>query len=128
MCLKNLGPEREYDEFPAFKVVGKRCSDDIWRTGPYSKTPLERGVWLQATNEPALKIQSDYYGFCVFRYEADAREWCRTVSFGIAIKVVPVTCKGKCRRGDVLDKWDVSQSPLPAAYVEYIKFNMEDFE
>ena len=111
MCIMHERTVKDFGEFTAYKVTGS------WSTGPYSETRIERGVWMTSRYEPIHKADSEFYGFCVFRYLADAEEYLTPCGE----RVEKVQCRGTVHVGRVLLR---GNRFVDAAYVSEIKFNL----
>lgn len=115
-----------YKPFVAWKVTKtSETPSGIEYTGPFSRTRVQRDVWLQAKNQPLGKMYSKRYGFCVFRNRHDAEQYGYHVREAYldpreVTTIRKVLCKGICHIGKHHEH--ALRRYTDAAYVKYIKF------
>lgn len=71
-------------------------------TGPFSQTPIIRGVWMKALWEPTDKTPLSYKaGFHVFKHEVDAKQYSEVTDYPriVTRQVIRVEIRGTANEG-----------------------------
>lgn len=119
MCMDKI---KAVEQLPTHAY--KACAEHVGTlfTGPFSQTPIIRGVWMKAAWEPTQKNPLSYKaGFHVFKHKADARSYNKATDYLDATdqQVIRVEIRGPANEGTTTYS---TCADLPSYSVDEIRF------